>query len=138
MQAHAVISYQYLTNFVAWLPSTMSKLGTLFIESFSKVFGVTWCFACLLKPLLSLHNYKGSFLISVFVFFKPVSKIMDKHVLQKRSRKHDDKLHIETCCDFFIKYLYMKGNSKKHRVSFPGRFLLRNEKMLVYGLKNRG
>ena len=32
----------------------------------------------------------------------------------------------------------MKGNSKKHRVSFPGRFLLRNEKVLVYGLKNRG
>ena len=52
--------------------------------------------------------------------------------------KHDNKLHIETCCDFFIKYLYMKGNSKKQRVSFPGRFLLRNEKMLVYGLKNRG
>ena len=62
----------------------------------------------------------------------------DKHVLQKRSRKHDNKLHIETCCDFFIKYLYMKGNSKKHRVSFPERFVLRNEKMLVYGLKNRG
>ena len=62
----------------------------------------------------------------------------DKHVLQKRSRKHDNKLHIETCCDFFIKYLYMKGSSKKQRVSFLGRFLLRNEKMLVYGLKNRG
>ena len=55
-------------NFVAWLPSTPSKLGTLFIESFSKVFGVTWCFACLLKPHLSLHNYKGSFEISAFDF----------------------------------------------------------------------
>ena len=59
-----------------------------------------------------------------------MDKMPDKHVLQKRSRKHDNKLHIETCCDFFIKYL-------KHRVSFPGRFLPRNEKMLVYGLKNR-
>ena len=67
-----------------------------------------------------------------------MDKMPDKHVLQKRSRKHDNKLHIETCCDFFIKYLYMKGNSKKHRVSFPGKFLPRNEKMLVYGLKNRG
>ena len=123
MQAHVVISYQYLANFVAWLPSTMSKLGILFIESFSKVFGVTWCFACLLKPLLSLHNYKGSFLIRVFDFLS-----LFQHVLQKRSRKHDNKLHIETCCDFFIKYLYMKGNSKKHRVSFPGRFLPRNKK----------
>ena len=26
----------------------------------------------------------------------------------------------------------MKGNSKKHRVSFPGRFLPRNKKMLVF------
>ena len=60
-----------------------------------------------------------------------MDKMPDKHVLQKRSRKHDNKLHIETCCDFFIKYLYMKGNSKKHRVNFP-------EKMLVYGLRNRG
>ena len=68
MQAGVVIGYQFLTNFVAWLPSTPSKLGTLFLESFSKVFGVTWCFACLLKLLLSLHNYKGSFLISVFDF----------------------------------------------------------------------
>ena len=69
-----------------------------------------------------------------------MDKMPDKHVLQKRSHiKHDNKLHIETCCDFFIIfYLYMKGNSKKHRVSFPGRFLPRNEKMLVYGLKNRG
>ena len=31
----------------------------------------------------------------------------------------------------------MKGNSKKQRVSFLGRFLLRNEKMLVYGLKKK-
>ena len=67
-----------------------------------------------------------------------MDKMPDKHVLQKRSRKHDNKLHIETCCDFFIKYLYMKGSSKKQRVSFLGRFLLRNGKMLVYGLKNRG
>ena len=67
-----------------------------------------------------------------------MDKMPDKHVLQKRSRKHDNKLHIETCCDFFIKYLYMKGSSKKQRVSFLGRFLLRNEKMLVYRLKNRG
>ena len=52
-----------------------------------------------------------------------MDKMPDKHVLQKRSRKHDNKPHIETCCDFFIKYLYMKGNSKKHKVSFPGRFL---------------
>ena len=67
-----------------------------------------------------------------------MDKMPDKHVLQKRLRKHDNKLHIETYCDVFIKYLYMKGNSKKHKVTFPGRFLLRNEKMLVYGLRNRG
>ena len=67
-----------------------------------------------------------------------MDKMPDKHVLQTRSRKYDNKLHIKTCSDFFMKYLHMKGNSKKHRVSFPGRFLPRNEEMLVYGLENRG
>ena len=93
IQACVVISYQYLTNFVAWLSSTASKLGALFIESFSKIFRVTWCFVCLLKP----QNNKGSF---------------DKHVLLKRLHEHDNKIHIKTCCDFFIKYLYLRGNSK--------------------------
>ena len=36
---------------------------------------------------------------------------------------------------FHLKYLYLKGNSKKHKVSFPGRFLPRNEKILVMASK---
>ena len=142
MQAHVVISYQYLTNFVAWLPSTTSKPGTLFIESFSKVFGVTWCFTCLLKPLLSLHNYKGSFLISVFDFLSLFQKLWTKCLINmccKNARVSTIiNFTMKLAVTFFIKYLYMKGNSKKHRVSFPGRFLLRNKIVLVYGLKNRG
>ena len=52
----------------------------------------------------------------------------DKHVLQKRSYKHDNKLHIETCCAFFL--FYLKGISKKHKVSFAGKFFPKNEKNL--------
>ena len=58
-----------------------------------------------------------------------MDKMPDKHVLLKRSCKHDNKLHIETCCDFFIKYLYLKGNSKKHKANFPRTFLPRNKKI---------
>ena len=53
---------------------------------------------------------------------KPVSKIMDKmpdkHVLQKHLGWHSNKLQIETWCDFHLKYLYLKGNSKNTRLVF--------------------
>ena len=134
--------YQYLTNFVAWLPSTPTKFGALFIESFSKVFGVTWWFACLLKPLLSLHNCKGSFEISAFGFRSLFQKLWTKCLINMCCKN----AHVSTIINFTLKlavifslkYLYLRGNSKKHKVSFPGRFLPRNEKILVYGLKNRG
>ena len=49
-------------------------------------------------------------------------------------RMRDNKLHIKTCCDFFIYPWYLKENSKKYKKILP-----RNEeKNLVFGLKNRG
>ena len=143
MQARVVISYQYLTNFVAWLPSTPSKLGTLFIESFSKVFGVTWCFACLLKTAsISPELQRFVSEISAFGFWSLFQKLWTKCLINMCCKN----AHVSTIINFTLKlavifslkYLYLKGNSKKHKVSFPGRFLPRNEKILVYGLKNRG
>ena len=124
--------YQYLTNFVAWLPSNLRKRGTLFIESFSKVFGVTWCFACLLKPLLSLHNCKGSVEISAFGFRSLFKKLWTKCLINMCCKN----AHVSTIINvslklaviFSLKYLYLKGNCRKHKVSFPGRFLPRNKK----------
>ncbi len=57
----------------------------------------------------------------ISLFQKLWTKCLIKHVLLKRLCKLDlnnNKLHIETCCDFFIKYLYLKGNSKKPRLVF--------------------